>query len=97
MKYQGGSSQNYYNYLEVQLANASYDPNNYFESSMSSHVDVTGHSDTRYVASADSFNYGYYGQEPMSIVNSSSFDATSNMRHVNPNSSAISSQYVISP
>ena len=39
-------------------------------------------------------NYGYYGQELMSIVNSSSFDATSNMQHVNPYSSAISSQYV---
>jgi hypothetical protein len=70
MEYQGGS----YNYLEVQLANASYDPNNYFASSMSSHVGVANYNDTRYVASVDTFdnaphhmhhNYRYYGQEPM--------------------------------
>jgi hypothetical protein len=36
MEYQGGSSQNYYKYLEVQLANASYDPNGYFASHISS-------------------------------------------------------------
>ena len=56
MEYQGGSSQNYYNYPEVQLANASYDPNSYFASSLSSHVGVVGCNDTRYVASADSFD-----------------------------------------
>jgi hypothetical protein len=33
----------------------------------------------------------------MHVVNSSSFDATSNIQHVNPYSSAISSQYVVSP
>ena len=73
---------------------------------MSSHVGVASHNDIRYVASADTFvntshhthhNYEYYGQEPMSIVNSSSFDATSNIQHVNRYSSAISSQYVVSP
>ena len=42
-------------------------------------------------------DYEYYGQEPMSIVNSSSFDSTSNIQHVNPYSSAISSQYVVPP
>ena len=71
---------------------------------MSSHVDVASHNDTRYVASADNFvnaphhthhSYGYYGQEPMQVVNSSSFNATSNIQHVNLNSSAISSQYVV--
>jgi hypothetical protein len=104
MEYRGGSSQNYYNYLEVQLANASYDPNGYFASHISSHVGVASCNDTRYVASADTFdnvphhthnNYGYHGQEPMSTMNSLSFDATSNMQHVNPCSSAISSQYVV--
>ena len=71
---------------------------------MSSHVDVASHNHTRYVASANTFdnaphythhNYGYYGQEPMSIVNSLNFDATSNIQHVNYYSSAISSQYVV--
>jgi hypothetical protein len=33
----------------------------------------------------------------MHVVNSSSFDATSNIQHVNPYSSAISSQYVVPP
>ena len=56
MEYQGGSSQNSYNYHKVQLTNTSYDPNNYFASSMSSHVDVASHNDTRYVASVDTFN-----------------------------------------
>jgi hypothetical protein len=73
---------------------------------MISHVGVASHNDTRYVLSANIFdnashhthhNYGYHGQEPMSIVNSLNFDATSNMQHVNPYSSAISSQYVVSP
>jgi hypothetical protein len=53
MEYQGGSSQNYYNYPMVQLANASYDPNDYFASSMNSHVGVASCNDTRYVVSAD--------------------------------------------
>jgi hypothetical protein len=65
---------------EVQLAKASYDSNNYFASSMNSHVDVASHNHTRYVASANTFdnaphhthrNYGYYDQEPMHVVNSS--------------------------
>jgi hypothetical protein len=106
MEYQGGSSQNYYNYLEVQLVNASYDPNGYFASHISSHVGVASCNDTRYVASADTFdnvpyhthnNYRYHGQELMSTINPLSFDATSNMQHVNSCSSAISSQYVVSP
>jgi len=42
-------------------------------------------------------NYGYYGQEPMSIVNSSNFDTTSNIQHVNPCLSAINTRYVVSP
>jgi hypothetical protein len=71
MEYQGGSSQNYYNYPKVQLANASYDPNDYFASSMNSHVGVASCNDTRYVVSADIFdnvphhthhNYGYCGK-----------------------------------
>ena len=104
MEYRGVASQNYYNYPEVQLANASYDPNSYFASSLSSHVGVASCNDTRYVTSANTFvnaphhthhNYGYYGQEPRHVVNSSSFDATSNIQHVNLNSSAISSQYVV--
>ena len=106
MEYQGGSSQSYYNYLEVQLANTSYDPNNYFASHMSSHADVASHNHTRYVVSAGLFdnaphnthhNYGYYGQERMHVINSSSFDATSNIQHVNLYSLAISSQYVVPP
>ena len=105
MEYQGVASQNYRNYLEVQLANASYDFNNYFASSMNSHVDVAGHNHTRYGSSANTFdnaphhthhNYGYYGQERMHVINSSSFDATSNIQHVDPYSSAMSSEYVAS-
>jgi len=78
MEYQGVASQNYYNYHEVQLANASYDLNNYFASSMNSDVDVASHNHIRYVASTNTFdnaphhthhNYGYYGQEPMSTMN----------------------------
>ena len=74
MEYQGDTSQNYYNHLEVQLANASYDPTGYFASHINSHVDVASHNDTRYVTSANNFvntphhthhNYEYYGQEPM--------------------------------
>ena len=70
MKYQGVASQYYYNHPKVQLANASYDPNSYFASSMSSHVGVASCNDTRYVISANTFvnapcythhNYEYYG------------------------------------
>ena len=73
---------------------------------MSSHVGIASCNDTRYVRSTNTFvnaphhthhNYEYYGQESMSIVNSSSFDATSNIQHVNCYSSAISSQYVVPP
>ena len=67
---------------------------------MNSHVGVASHNDTRYVASADTFvnaphhthhSYGYYGQEPVSTMNSSSFNFTSNIQHAYPYSSAISS------
>ena len=73
---------------------------------MNSHVDVASHNNTRYVASTATFdnpphythhNYGYCGEEPMSIVNSSNFDTTSNIQHVNPCLPAISSKYVVSP
>jgi hypothetical protein len=104
MEYQGVASQNYYNHPKVQLANASYGSNNYFASSINSHVDVASHNHIRYVASANTYNnvphhthhnYGYYGQEPMSTVDSLNFDTTSNIQRVNPCSSAISSQYVV--
>ena len=106
MEYQGVTPQSYYNYPEVQRANASYGSNNYFVSSMNSHVGVASYNDTRYVTSANTFdnaphythhNYKYYGQEPMSTVNSLSFNATSNIQHVNLYLSAISSQYVVPP
>jgi hypothetical protein len=106
MEYRGDASQNYYSHLKVQLANKSYDPNSYFVSALNSHVSVANCNDTRYVASADTFDdashhthhsYGYHGQEPMSTMNSLNFDATSNIQHINPYSSAISSQYVVSP
>ena len=67
---------------------------------MSCHVGVASCNDTTYLASANTFdnaphnskhNYGYYGQEPMHVVNSSCFDATSNIQHVNRYLSAISS------
>ena len=105
MEYQGVASQYYYNHPEVQLANASYDSNSYFASSMSSHIGVASCNDTRYVTSANTFvnsphnthhDYEYYGQGSMSIVNSLSFDTTSNT-HANHYSSAISSQYTVSP
>jgi hypothetical protein len=87
MECQGGSSQNYYNYPEVQLANTSYDHNGYFASHISSHVGVDSCNDTRYVASTDTFDnasyhthhiYGYHGPEPMSTLNSLNFCVTSN-------------------
>jgi hypothetical protein len=76
-----------------------------FVSTMNSHVGVATHNDSRYVASA---NYyvdngphhtlpGYYGQESMSTINSSSFNFTSNIHHVYSYSSAINSQYVVPP
>jgi len=80
MKNQGVASQYYYNHPEVQLTKASYDPNSYFASSMSSHVGVASSNDTRYVTWANTYvnaphrthhNYEYYGQEPMHVVNSS--------------------------
>jgi hypothetical protein len=70
---------------------------------MNSHVDVANHNHTRYVASANTFDnaphhtHHNYGQESMHVVNSSSFDTTSNIQYINRYSSAISSQYVVSP
>jgi hypothetical protein len=70
---------------------------------MNSHVDVANHNHTRYVASPNTFDnaphhtHHNYGQEPMHVVNSSSFDTTSNIQHINCYSSAINSQYVVSP
>ena len=67
---------------------------------MSSHVGVASCNGTRYVTSANTFvnaphhthhDYKYYVQEPMSTMDSLNFDATSNIQHVNLNSSAISS------
>ena len=66
--YQSAHSAYYYANPEVQLTNISYDSNNYFASSMSSHVCVASHNDTRYAALAGTFvnapyhkhhNYGY--------------------------------------
>jgi hypothetical protein len=59
MEYQDVASQYYYDHLKVQLANASYDLNSYFASSMSSHIGVARCNDTRYVASADSFDNAF--------------------------------------
>jgi len=56
MEYQGESSQCYCNYPEVQLANTYYDSSGYFVSSINFHVDVAGHNNTRYVASAATFD-----------------------------------------
>ena len=99
MEYQGVASQNYYNYPEVQLAHASYGYKNYFASNMNSHVGVASHNSNRHVASANYYvnndphhaHPGYYGEEPMSTLNSSSSNFTSNIQHAYPYSSAISS------
>jgi len=72
---------------------------------MSSHVGVASCNDIRYVTSANTFvnaphnthhDYKYYGQELMSAMNSLNFDATSNIQHVNPYSSAIHRQHTTS-
>jgi hypothetical protein len=41
MEYQGVTSQHYYSYLKVQLANTSYDSNNYLADHENSHASVT--------------------------------------------------------
>ena len=73
---------------KVHHANILHHSNNYFVSTVNSYVDVASVDDNRYVASADTFdnaphhihhNYRYYGQEPMPIMNSLSFNATSNI------------------
>jgi hypothetical protein len=106
MKAQSAVPQYYYAMPMVHHANILHDSNDCFASTINSYVDVTGDNDTRYVASANTFvnalhhiyhNYGYYGQESMSTVNSLSFNATSNIQHTNSYSSAISSQYVVPP
>jgi hypothetical protein len=80
--------QYYYATPKVHHANILLDSNNYFASTVNSYVDVASDNDNRYVALASTFvnaphhthhNYGYYGQEPMSTVNSLSFNATSNI------------------
>ena len=96
MEYQGDSSQYYYNYPEVQLANKFDNFYNYFASDMNSHVGVASCNNSKYVASAYAFNE-YHDQEPMFAENSLSFDSASNIQHVNPYSSAINSQYVVPP
>ena len=40
---------------QVQLANISYDSNNYFASPMNSHADVATHDNNRYVASTNAY------------------------------------------
>jgi hypothetical protein len=96
MKYQGDSSQYYYNYHEVQLANTSNGYCNYFASDINSHVSIASYDNPRYVASANIFDE-YYGQEPMCAENSLSYNSSSNVQHVNPYPSAISSHYVVPP
>ena len=63
---------------------------------MNSHVGVASYNDTRYVTSANTF-IKYHDQEPMLAGNFLSFDSSSNIQHINPYSSAVSSQYVVSP
>jgi hypothetical protein len=65
---------------------------------MNSHVDVASHNNRRYVASTNTYiandlhhtyhNSRYYCQEPISTMNSLSFDATGNIQHAYPYSSA---------
>jgi hypothetical protein len=66
--YQSATSASNYINPEVQLANISYNSNNYFASSMSSYVGVASHNDIRYVVSANIFvnaphhtHYNCYG------------------------------------
>jgi hypothetical protein len=94
MEYQGIASHDYYNYPKVQLANTSHDYNNYFASNMNSHVGVASYNNSRYVASANIFDE-YHDQEPMFAENSLSLNSSGNIQHVNPYSSAVSSQYVV--
>jgi hypothetical protein len=90
MEYQGDSSQYYYNYPKVQLANASNGYSNYFAS------DINSHDNPRYVALANTFDE-YYDQEPMCAKISLSYNSSSIIQHVNPYSLAISSHYVVPP
>jgi len=55
MEYQGVALQYYYNYPKVQLANISYDSNNYFASPMNSRAGVATHDNSRYVASTNAY------------------------------------------
>jgi hypothetical protein len=101
--FESDGPQYYYTMPKVHYANKLHDSNNYFASIVNSYVDVASN---RYIASVNTFvnaphhthhNYGYYSQDPMSIINSSSFDVTSNIQYLNLYSSAINSQYVVSP
>jgi hypothetical protein len=80
MEYQGDSSQYYYNYPKIQLANASNGYSNYFASGINSHVGVASYDNPRYVALANTFDE-YYDQELMCAENSLSYNflATYNM------------------
>ena len=85
--YQSAHSAYYYANPEVQLANKSYDSNNYFACHMNSHVHVASHNNSRHVASANYYVHNdpyhthseYYGQESMSTMSSSSFNFTSSI------------------
>jgi hypothetical protein len=70
-----------------------------FASTMNSHVGVASHGNMRYyVASANQYhNSGYHVQGLISTMIFSSFNATSNIQHAYSYSSAIGSQYVVSP
>lgn len=73
---------------------------------MNSHIDVTGRNNSRSIVSANynvdglhhiHLNTRYYDQQPMSTMNSLGFNATSDVQHTYPYSSAINSQYVVPP
>jgi hypothetical protein len=59
-------------------------------------IGVASYDNPRYVASANTFDE-YYDQELMCAKNSLIFNSCSNIQHVNPYSSAISSHYVVPP
>jgi hypothetical protein len=61
----------------------------YFASPIYSHVGVASHNNSIYVASTNA--YGYHVQESLG------FNATRNIQHAYPYSSAISSQYMVPP
>jgi hypothetical protein len=82
----------YHNYPEVQLTNTSYDSNEYFVSSLNSHIDVASYINNENVALVDvysitgshhaSSNSGYYMQKPMSTLYILSFNDTSGIYNI---------------